>query len=196
MKRILILGCGGAGKSTLARQLGSILGIEVIHLDSLHWRPGWVETSRPEWAATVVELLKRDTWIMDGNYGGTLDVRLMRADTVIFLDLPRRRCLLRVLKRRLQYRGRTRPDMASGCPEKVDWEFLKWIWGFPAKSRPSLLEKVGRFADSKSTYILRRPKEVSRFITFVRNQCVLAGSAFDNRPGCPSNYGPDAESAS
>ena len=169
MERILIIGSGGAGKSTLARKLGSILNIDVIHLDSLYFKPGWVETPKPQWASMVADLLKRDKWIMDGNYGGTLDVRLAHADTVIFLDLPRYICLLRIIKRRFQYRGSTRPDMAIGCNEKADWEFLKWIWDYPTKSRPSVLEKIEQYLNGKTTYILRNPTEVSRFLNSVRD---------------------------
>ena len=170
MKRILIIGCGGSGKSTLARQLGHILGIEVIHLDSVYWKAGWVESPKAEWQTTVSELLKRDAWIMDGNYGGTLDVRLMQADTIVFLDLPRVRCLFRVIKRRIQYRGNSRPDMAAGCPEKIDWEFLKWIWNYSATSRPSVLEKIRQHANQTPTYILRTSREVGWFIQLVRDQ--------------------------
>jgi adenylate kinase family enzyme len=84
MKRIAIIGSCGAGKSTLARQMGTILGLEVIHLDSFFWKPGWVETPRVEWRSTVENLVKRETWIIDGNYGSTFDIRLEAADTIVF----------------------------------------------------------------------------------------------------------------
>jgi adenylate kinase family enzyme len=170
MKRILIIGCGGAGKSTLARQLGLILGIDVIHLDSLYWRAGWIESPKSDWQSTVSELLKRDEWIMDGNYGGTLNIRSAQADTVVLLDLPRIRRLFRVLKRRIQYRGRSRPDMAPDCPEKIDWEFLKWVWNYSTTSRPSVMEKIRTHADGKATYLLRSSREVNDFIQLVRRQ--------------------------
>ena len=90
MRRVAIIGSSGAGKSTLARRLGERTGLPVVHLDEHFWRPGWVETSRGEWRAVQTALCAQDAWIMDGNYSGTLDVRLARADTVVFLDLPRR----------------------------------------------------------------------------------------------------------
>lgn len=93
MERVAIIGPGGAGKSTLARQLGAITGVPVIHLDREHWKPGWVETPAAEWEERVRELAAAERWIIDGNYGGTLDVRLDRADTVVFLDFGRFRCL-------------------------------------------------------------------------------------------------------
>ncbi|MHC4225272.1 MAG: P-loop NTPase family protein, partial [Planctomycetota bacterium] len=126
MRRIAILGCAGAGKSTLALQIGESLGIEVIHLDRHFWKPGWVETPREEWAELQTELLAGESWVADGNYGATLEIRLARADTILFMDMPRRLCLWRILKRRIRYRGRARPDVAPGCPENVDWEFFRW----------------------------------------------------------------------
>src|SRR5829696_6662179 len=99
MRKVLVIGSGGAGKSTVARRLGARLQIDVIHLDSLYWQPGWVETSKDEWKTIVAEILKRDSWILDGNYSGTLAMRYEACDTVIFLDMPPIVCLWRVIKR-------------------------------------------------------------------------------------------------
>ncbi len=86
MRRVMIIGSGGSGKSTLARQLGKILNIEVFHLDAIHWKPGWVETPLDEWKAIIDELTKKETWIIDGNYGDcTMETRIQAADTIIFL---------------------------------------------------------------------------------------------------------------
>ena len=93
MRRVLLIGSGGAGKSTLARRIAARTGLPLIHLDALYWKPGWVETPAAPWRETVAGLLQRDTWVMDGNYGGTLDLRLAACDTAIFLDLPPRICL-------------------------------------------------------------------------------------------------------
>ncbi len=83
MRRVLVIGSGGAGKSTFARRLGDILQIDVIHLDTFYWRPGWVETPKPEWREIVLGLVQRESWIMDGNFSGTLEQRLEACDTVI-----------------------------------------------------------------------------------------------------------------
>src|SRR6266436_5243884 len=101
MKRVLIIGSGGAGKSTFARRLNNILNLGLIHLDTLYWNPGWVETPKPEWRAIVEGLLGKDSWIIDGNYSGTLDIRIAACDTIIFLDIGRATCAWRILKRLL-----------------------------------------------------------------------------------------------
>jgi adenylate kinase family enzyme len=123
-RRLLIIGSGGSGKSTLARHLATALGLPLLHLDRLYWKPGWKEPEPAAWVAHVDELIAGDAWIMDGNYGGTLERRLQRAQMVIWLDLSRWICLWRVLRRRVEYLGQTRPEMPPGCPEHLSLAFL------------------------------------------------------------------------
>ncbi|MEM7595826.1 MAG: AAA family ATPase, partial [Cyanobacteria bacterium P01_A01_bin.83] len=130
MKRIAIIGSCGAGKSTLARTLGNKLNIPVIHLDTYYWHPGWQETDANQWVEIHQNLVKGDHWIIDGNYGGTIDTRLTKADTIIWLDFNRYLCLWRVFKRYFQYPGKVRPDMAEECPERLNWNFLLYVWNF------------------------------------------------------------------
>jgi len=128
--KIAILGHSGSGKSTLARQLGEKYGLPVLHFDSIHFLPGWVETDRPYKRQKVTEFLEANPegWVIDGNYLKICaERRFEEADHIVYLDFPRRVCLPRVLKRWLQYRGKTRPDMGEGCAEKVDREFLLWV---------------------------------------------------------------------
>ena len=114
MKKILVIGSSGSGKSTFARRLGKLLGLEVIHLDSLFWSSGWVETPKEEWRKVVAKSLEGDSWIVDGNYSATMDLRLPVCDTVIFLEIPRVICVYRILKRVVTYKKGSRPDIPEG----------------------------------------------------------------------------------
>lgn len=163
MKKVLVIGSGGAGKSTFARRLGTVLDIEVIHLDMLYWRPGWVKMDEPDWLRTVQGLVARDEWIIDGNFGGTREMRFKAADTIIFLDIPRRVCMYRVLKRSVVYKNRTRPDMAEGCFERFDPEFLLWVWRFPKQGRKRLMADLQRLSD-KLIIVLSSTREADRFL--------------------------------
>lgn len=172
MRRILVIGSGGAGKSTVALELGKRLNLPVIHLDALYWRPGWLERSANEWQHMVEDLLQEECWIIDGNYGRTLERRLSAADTVVFLDLPRWLCLWRVLKRRLRFHGRSRPDMAEGCPERLTGEFLRWIWFYAERRRAGILAQLREVAQEKEVVVLHSPREVESFL-----ECLSVGAA-------------------
>jgi adenylate kinase family enzyme len=164
MRKVLVIGPGGAGKSTLANQLGELLNIEVLHLDKLYWHPGWIETPKPEWLKTVGELLERDRWIMDGNYSGTLDIRFQACATVIFLDVSRTLCLWRVLKRAIMYRKKSRPDMAEGCPERLNLEFILWILNYPRRTRPKIVRMLESNQGEKKIVWLQSQSDVKRFL--------------------------------
>lgn len=165
MERVAIIGCAGAGKSTLARHLGTLTALPVVHLDREHWLPGWVEPDRAEWAARVDELAARDRWIIDGNYGGTMEARIARADTVIFMDYATWLCLYRVTKRAMVYRNRQRPDMTPGCNEKIDIQFYKWIWAYRQTRRRGIVAMLrAAKANGKRVVVLRNPGQTRRFL--------------------------------
>jgi len=165
MRRILIIGSGGAGKSTVATRLGQLLNLEVHHLDKFYWRPGWVETPREEWRQIVTELIDRDSWIIDGNYGGTLELRLQKCDTIVFLDMPRLLCVWRIVKRNFRYRNGGRPDIAEGCPEKLDPEFVSWVWNYSRRARPKVVKLLREHGEGKRIVWLRSNHEVEKFLT-------------------------------
>lgn len=163
INKIILIGSGGSGKSTLATKMGLKLNIEVHHLDLLFWKPGWVGVPKDEQRKIQKDLVEQEQWIIDGNYGGTMDIRLRAADTIIFLDMPRLLCVYRVFKRWFQYRNQTRPDMGAGT-EKVRLEFLKWVWNYPKTKKPRILEKTEELSDEKNIIILRSPREVRKFL--------------------------------
>ena len=167
MKRIAVIGSPGAGKSTLSRELSHILDISVIHLDVHYWQPGWTQTPKEIWKERHKMLLERESWIIDGNFGGTLDTRLGAADTAIFLDFSRFLCTYRVLKRLAMYRKGERPDMAEGCDERFDWEFMKFVWTFPGKHRPRVLESLEAHPDI-TVYHFKSPGELETFLQNLR----------------------------
>ena len=164
MKRVLVIGPGGSGKSTFARRLGQILGIEVKHLDKFYWRAGWTKLSNEEWLKTVDELTSGDSWIIDGNFGGTLAQRVARCDTIIFLDMPRLLCLWRVTRRRMLYRNRSRPDMSEGCNEKLDLEFIDWVWNYSKRSRPRVVKLLNENSETKKVVWLRSRADAEKFM--------------------------------
>ncbi|MVZ96290.1 topology modulation protein [Sphingorhabdus sp. IMCC26285] len=127
MERVLVIGPCGAGKSTLSTTLATKLGLPVYHMDQLNWKPGWVESSKEELHDKLAVIVATERWLIDGTYGGTLAARLSRADTVIYLDYPIALCVTRLLKRIWTYRGRSRPDMTEGCPERLDIGFLIYL---------------------------------------------------------------------
>ena len=125
-------------------ELGKILNLEVIHLDRLYWNPGWVKTEEDEWIEHVRHIIKKDRWIIDGNYSGTIDIRLNEADTAVYLDFPRIICLWQAIKRWIFHMGHNRPDVGEGCNEKIDMEFIMWIWNFNRTHREIMMEKLER----------------------------------------------------
>ena len=163
MQRVLIIGSGGAGKSTLAKVLAERTGLPLIHLDRIYWQPGWVDTPREEWHATLRSLVSGERWIMDGNYRGTLELRVPYADTIVFLAFPRWLCIWRVLKRYVMYRNRTREDMGEGCPERLNWEFLVFLWRYPAEGIPKVMALLDAHPD-KQVHILHSPREIDEFL--------------------------------
>lgn len=142
MHRLCVVGCSGAGKSTLARRLGALLCLPVVHSDRLYWQAGWQPSQWSEFEERLTQVVQGPAWVIDGNYATTLSLRLERADLVVWLDYPTWLCLFRVLKRILTSYGRSRPDMAEGCPEQLDWDFLRFVATFRRLERPKLVEAL------------------------------------------------------
>lgn len=153
MRRVAILGRGGAGKSTLATRLGQITGLPVIELDKHFWQPGLVAPSPDQWASVQQEIAQRDEWIMDGDLGpyDVLPGRLRAADTIIVLDFPFVRCAWRAIRR-----SRERAD------------FWRWLWSYRRRSLPIVMGAIATNADGAAVHVLRSPRALERFLAGIR----------------------------
>ena len=164
--KICIIGYTGCGKSTLARALGKLHEEPVLHLDSVRFLPNWVEREMSEMEKIVVKFLdENDGWVIDGTYKKcALKRRLEEADEIVVMRFNRFACFFRAWKRYLKYKGRTRADMAEGCNEKFDWEFVKWIlWEGREKRRREALKKISENYPQKTT-VLKNQRQLTAFL--------------------------------
>lgn len=165
MRRIMVIGAPGTGKSTLSRTIAASLGLPVVHLDQLTWLPGWEAQPREPWRQAIAAQVAGEAWVLDGHYASAWDISLPRAEAVVWLDLPRRVYFTRCLARIARYRGTVRPDMAEGCPERFDRAFLTgYVWTFHARNRPRILATIDHLRASRPVVVLRSRGEVSQFV--------------------------------
>lgn len=164
-KRILVLGSGGSGKTTFALRLAEKTKLPVVHLDAHYWRPNWTPPSdKKTWESQVQALVQAEDWIMEGNYSGSLHLRLPRTDVVYFFDIPNWCCLWNILKRRWLFGGKTRPDIAPGCLEKIDYEFVMWVIRYPWRSKPKIFEVLAECKKSETQVVVFKSyKAVEQF---------------------------------
>jgi adenylate kinase family enzyme len=159
-----VLGPSGAGKTCFSTHLSKLLGIEAVHLDAYFWKPGWVATAEAEWRAVVSALVRKPSWVMDGTYERTLDLRVPAADAVILLERPRLLCLWGVVRRCLF--ARDRHDAPPG--QKVDRAFFNYIWNYPTVTRPLVLRRLREYGPDKGVIVLRGRRGARRFLEAVR----------------------------
>ena len=159
----VLLGPSGSGKSTLAVALGEKLGLPVVHLDQLWWKEGWRNVTREEFDSRLAMAMNMDGWIIDGNYSRTMEMRLAKCDTVIYLDFGRWACLRGMCQRVFGNYGKARPDMAQGCPERFDPSFVKWIWDYNKNNRVRNYMYLAQAKHAK-TIVLKNRKEIKAFL--------------------------------
>lgn len=164
-RRILVVGSSGAGKSTLARVLAERYALPVVHLDRHFWRAGRVAPDRDEWRRECAGLAAAERWVMDGNYGSSLDVRLPRADLIVFPDLPPALCVWRALVRWWRYRGASRPDLPPGCPERMEWQHVRYMARYRREHRGRLLAAVAEHAPHTPLVRLCSRRAVRAFVS-------------------------------
>ncbi|MCX8997765.1 AAA family ATPase [Rhizobiaceae bacterium BDR2-2] len=164
--RVLVVGCSGGGKSTLAQRLAARFALAYISMDrDFLWLPGWVLRERAGQRALIAEAVKADRWIMDGNNAPSFDLRLPRTDIVLWVRLPRRLCLWGVAKRVVRHYGQTRPDMAEGCPEQLpDRAFLTYIWKFEKRHAPALIRSLDRYGPEVPVLTLKSHRETGKLL--------------------------------
>lgn len=160
MRRILVVGCGGSGKTVLARRLGEILDIPVVHLDALFYDENWQPCSTAEFIARQEAVVKTESWLMDGNYVSTLPIRLTAADAVIFLDFSAARCLWGVFQRRWRFRsGQLRNE---GVFVRITWPFIKYVIGYRRHMAPRVHAAIAAHADPSAPVVVLRGRRDAR----------------------------------
>ena len=178
MQRVLVMGSSGSGKSTFARRLSEMTGIPFVSLDALYWKPGWVASDNAEFGQRVAEVARRPQWVMDGNFtgSGAGELRRQVSDTVIWFDLPRRTCMFGLMKRIAGSYGQVRPEMAEGCPEKFDFEFLRYVWNYRRRQRPKLLAFFKGLRPDQTLMTFTRRRQADDYLAHRAAVPVTAGA--------------------
>lgn len=167
IKRIAIIGNAGSGKSTLAKKLQTIFNLPVYHLDQYYFKPNWVKPVPEEYKIIHDSLCDKDEWIIEGINLKLLDHRAARADMIIFLDMPRYKCLWGIITRTIGHYGKETPTSAPGCKEKFNKAYLriiKYIWDFDSMYVSKIKDIFDSYANTKQIYILKSRKEIDAFI--------------------------------
>ena len=163
MKKIIVIGCPGSGKTTLSIELAKRLNLPLVHLDSLRWRDNWVPVAREEFDKAVVAAMEKPEWIIDGNYNRTIPLRLSYCDTVVFLDFPTVVSFGSAVKRLATGYGKNRPEFGGECPQRVDPKFFDFILKFNRKHRRKYYELFKKYPNVE-VIALKNRKQVSAFL--------------------------------
>lgn len=164
MKKIMVIGSPGAGKSTFAFKLSEKTHIELFHIDKLFWKPNWIHISTDELQEKLKEIMALDSWIIDGNYSGTMEMRLREADTVIWLNYSIITCLYGIIKRKFMYKSKARPDITDGCKENLNWEFFKFVITFHLCQKKKTHKILDGYSQQNRVIIFKKRKDANKFL--------------------------------
>jgi adenylate kinase family enzyme len=171
MRRIIVVGSQGSGKTSLSRNLGRRLGLPVVHLDVLYWQPGWQPSDTASFRVRVTEAISREAWVVDGSFSGlAFDLTLARADLLVVIDRPRWLCQWRILWRSAFDRDTTRPDLPEGCPEQFDWKLMKEAWRYEVERAPVIEAERVQYGPDVPVVRLRRDRDIANFLCSVSAQ--------------------------
>ncbi len=165
----MVMGCSGGGKSSLSKKIAKITGLRLIHMDFFYFEPNWIMRDNDMIMQDVLSAIKHDGWVFDGNHSSTQDARAEKSQMIIWVDIPRWRCLLNVVMRTWKYRGRARPDMADGCNERLTWDFIKFIWGFKHRGNVKIAKLIEDHQMAKFTFRLKSYAEVNALVARFEN---------------------------
>lgn len=170
-ERILVVGCSGGGKSTLAQRIARRFALTYISNDrDVLWLPGWVQRKGIEQRRIIEELIRQERWIMDGTSTSTFDIRVPRSDIVIWVRMPRSVNIRGILGRWMRYAGRTRPEMAPGCPERMDWEFFRFVWTWEKELAPAVLAGLAQHAGDKPVLVLKSRRQMRELLDLLEGR--------------------------
>ncbi len=163
LERIIIIGGCGSGKTTLAKKLSGKLKLPLVHLDVLYWRDNWRHVSEGEFDEQLQQEIIKPRYIIEGNYGRTIPIRLKYCDTAVYMDFPRLKCVWGVIKRVIKGYGKSRSDIGGYCPERFDFEFIKYTWNFNKNNRKHIYAMLDS-AGNVEKIILKSRKQVKEFL--------------------------------
>lgn len=166
-RRVIVIGSPGAEKGALARAIAERLKIPCIELERLYWRPGWRKPEAEEWRAQMAELVAREDWVIEGTFPSTLDMRVARADWLVFVDAPMPVCLIRKFKEMMRGRRDRKAEIAPECPPRLDTRLLRFIWTFPTSIGPRINTIIARERRNRTIFILRSKREQEEFLAKV-----------------------------
>jgi adenylate kinase family enzyme len=163
--RVLVIGCSGGGKTRLSMRLCKLLDLPMVSMDrEFFWMPGWRQRARQEERALIAQAIAGERWLMDGSGPSSFDLRVPRADVVLWLRMPRLLCLWGVTSRWIRWVGRTRPEMAPDCPERIDWHFLRYVWHFERRLAPLIVAGLARHGPQVPVFQLKSRREMRQLL--------------------------------